>query len=148
MFASRRSCDSGAASRLGTLIGVIALALVAAGVAGCGKNTTTIGVTVIAAGASTGQGASTGNPVIVLKGETETFSASVTGGSTTTVFWQICLPVAVTNPLTKPTSCSPIPGVANSGSGNVNGYGTITQNGLYTAPQTLPPTNTLCIGCF
>lgn len=140
-FASRRSCDSRAANRLGTLIGVIVLAFVAAAVAGCGGNTTTIGVTVIAAGASTGQGASPQNPVIVLKNDTETFSASVTGGSTTTVYWQICLPVAVTNPLTKPTSCSPIPGVANSGSSSVNGYGTITQNGLYQAPTTVPQSN-------
>lgn len=130
-----------AASWLGTLIGLVGLAFVAAGVAGCGGNTTTIGVTVVAAGASTGQGASPQNPVIVLKNDTETFGASVTGGSTTTVYWQICLPVAVTNPLTQPTSCTPIPGVANSGSSNVNGYGTITQNGLYQAPTAVPQSN-------
>jgi trimeric autotransporter adhesin len=108
---------------------------------GCGGNSTAIGVTVSAASQPTA-GSSPTSPVLVLKNDTETFSASVTGGSTTTVYWQICLPVPVTSPLTMPTSCTPIPGVTNSsGSSTVTGYGTITQSGLYQAPTTVPQSN-------
>lgn len=120
--------------------GLIAALFLAVVVAGCGGNSTTIGVTVFAVGQS-GLGSSPTSPVSVQKSATQTFSANVSGGSTTTVYWQICLPVAVTNPPTQPTTCTPIPGVTGSGSGTVTGYGTITQNGVYTAPMTLPQSN-------
>lgn len=119
---------------------IVVLSLAALVVAGCGGNSTTIGVTVFAVGQS-GLGSSDKSPVSVQKSATQTFSASVTGGSTTTVYWQICLPVPVANPPTQPTTCTPIPGVTGSGSGTVTGYGTITQNGVYTAPVTLPQSN-------
>ena len=123
--------------------GLIAVVVLAAAVSSCGGNSTTIGVTVSAAGSSlTSATSSPKSPLLVLKAGTEVFSASVTGGSATTVFWQICLPVALTNPLTQPTMCTPIPGVkTNNVSASVTGYGTITQNGLYTAPTALPQTN-------
>jgi YVTN family beta-propeller protein len=135
---SRRSvCEPARAAKPSSLIAAIFLALV---VAGCGGNTTTIGVTVSAVGQQ-GLGSSPTSPVLVQESATQTFSASVSGGSTTTVYWQICLPVPVSNPLTQPTTCTPIPGVSGSGSGTVTGYGTITQNGVYQAPPSLPQTN-------
>jgi DNA-binding beta-propeller fold protein YncE len=121
-------------------LGLIAAFFLAVAVSGCGGNNTTIGVTVSAIGQQN-LGSSPTAPVSVLKGQTQTFSASVTGGSTTTVSWQICLPVAVTSPLTQPKTCTPIPGVTGSGSSTVTGYGTITQNGVYTAPTTIPQSN-------
>jgi YVTN family beta-propeller protein len=117
-----------------------AVLFLAALASGCGGNSTTIGVTVSALGQS-GLGSNPTSPVLVFKGGTQTFSSSVTGGSATTVYWQICLPVAVTNPLTQPTSCTPIPSVTGSGSSSVTGYGTITQNGVYVAPTTIPQSN-------
>lgn len=121
-------------------LGLIAVLLLLAVVGGCGGNSTTIGVAVSAVG-QVGLGSSPTSPVSVQKSQTQTFSANVSGGSTTTVYWQICLPVPVTNPLTKPTTCTPIPSVSGSGSGTVTGYGTITQNGVYTAPLALPQSN-------
>lgn len=112
-----------------------AAVLFAAQISGCGGNSTAIGVTV------TPTATSAGSAVSVLKGGTQIFSAFVTGGSATTVYWQICLPVPITTPPTQPTMCTPIPGVTKTGTATINGYGTITQNGLYTAPTTLPQTN-------
>jgi DNA-binding beta-propeller fold protein YncE len=123
--------------------GLIAAVFLAAVVSSCGGNGTTIGVTVSAAGSSlTSATSSPTSSLSVLKSGTEVFSATVTGGSATTVYWQICLPVALANPPTLPAKCTPIPGVkTNNASTSVTGYGTITQNGLYTAPTTLPQTN-------
>ncbi len=111
---------------------VILLALVAAG---CGGGSTVIGVTV--AGPHT-------SPMTVLVSQSVQLGAQVTGGSTTTVFWQICMPAAT--PTTQPTNCTAgqgpstgctIPAVASP----LIGYGTITANGLYTAPSTVPTPN-------
>lgn len=124
---------------------LIAAALTAAAIAGvfagCGSNKTTAAVTVFATG-QTGVGSSPSSPVTVLKNGTETFSAQVTGISTTTVYWQVCLPEPVTSPATPPTTCTPVPGVKTSNSSTtLSGYGTITQDGIYTAPTALPQAN-------
>jgi YVTN family beta-propeller protein len=115
--------------------GLVALVLLAVAGAGCGGNSTSIGVTITPAATSPGAAIS------VIEGQTQTFSSAVTGGSGTTVYWQICLPVGITSPPTQPTVCTPIPGVTSSSSTTLNGYGTITQNGVYTAPLSIPQTN-------
>ncbi len=98
---------------------------------GCGGNSTPVGVTVTPL-----------NPSVPLGGQQQ-FQAVVTGTSTTSVTWQICLVPSPTN--AKPTICSP----ATTGQTQLpSGYGIITtgqtntpQGGFYTAPATLPPTN-------
>lgn len=113
-------------------------------VSGCGSNSTTAAVTITAAGqtAAAGVGGSPAAPVKVFENDTITFSATVTGISTTTVYWQICLPAPVTSPLTLPTTCTPIPGVSTTNaSSTLSGYGLINQNGVYQAPPGLPQTN-------
>jgi len=115
---------------------VAAVVLFAAWAAGCGGNSTPVGVTV------------TPNPATVLLNSSLQFSASVSGASTTTVTWQICLPATTSSgttpppPTTKPTACTPIPGVATpKGNTVLTGYGVIQQDGLYTAPAVLPTPN-------
>jgi YVTN family beta-propeller protein len=125
----------------------MAVILLAMASAGCGGKSTAIGVVITPA--ATSQGAA----ISVIEGQTQTFAASVTGGSTTTVYWQICLPVGITSPPTQPTVCTPIPGVTSSTATTLTGYGTITQNGVYTAPLAIPKTNpfvvmaTSTVGC-
>jgi DNA-binding beta-propeller fold protein YncE len=98
---------------------------------GCGGNTTPVGVTVAP------------NPAVVPLGGQQQFQAIVTGTSTTSVTWQLCLVPTPTN--AQPTICSP----ATTGQTQMpSGYGIITtgqtntpQGGFYTAPAALPPTN-------
>jgi DNA-binding beta-propeller fold protein YncE len=100
-------------------------------VCGCGGNSTPVGVTVAP------------NPAVVPLGGQQQFQAIVTGTSTTSVTWQLCLVPTPTN--AQPTVCSP----ATTGQTQMpSGYGIITtgqtntpQGGFYTAPATLPPTN-------
>lgn len=113
-----------------------AVALLAAWAAGCGGNSTAVGITIVP------------NPETVLLNSSVQFSASVTGASAATVTWQVCLPATSTSgttpppATTKPTACTPIPGVTTpKGDTVLTGYGTIQQNGLYTAPATLPTPN-------
>jgi YVTN family beta-propeller protein len=121
-------------------LGLVAAIFLTVVISSCGSNSTTTGVTVSAVGSP--QAGSQQSPVVVIKGQTETFVANVTGGSTTTVYWQICLPVAITSPPTQPTTCTSIPGVTSPTTSTVlSGYGTITQNGLYTSPTSLPQQN-------
>ncbi len=117
--------------QLGAIVG---LGAVLAVISGCGGNSTPVGITVTPIA-----------PTILL-GKPQQFSAIVTGASTTTVTWQICLPPSPTN--IQPTVCSP----AASGQTQLpTGYGTITiganntPGGFYTAPATLPPTNNFLI---
>jgi DNA-binding beta-propeller fold protein YncE len=117
-----------------------AVVLVTAWVVGCGGNSTPVGVTV------------SPTPVTVLLNNSVQFGASVSGASATGVTWQVCLAATSTSgttpppPTTKPTSCTPIPGVATAkGTTVLTGYGTITQTGLYTAPSSLPTPNTAVI---
>jgi DNA-binding beta-propeller fold protein YncE len=100
-------------------------------VIGCGGNSAPVGVTVAP------------NPAVVPLGGQQQFQAIVTGTSTTSVTWQICLVPSPTN--AQPTVCSP----ATTGQTQMpSGFGIITtgqtntpQGGFYTAPTSLPPTN-------
>ena len=113
-------------------LGVAALFVAAsAWLSGCGGNSTPVGVIV-----------SPVNPLIPLGGQQQ-FQGVVTGTSTTSVTWQICLPPTPLN--AQPTVCSP----ATTGQTQLpSGYGIITtgqantpQGGFYTAPTVLAPTN-------
>ena len=108
-----------------------AVIVLAAGLVRCGGNTTPVGVTVIPTGTST-------SPISVLINSLpgqppgqQQFTANVTGTSTSTVNWLICLPppnLAVKNPI--PVNC-----------GQLTGFGTISTTGLYVAPPTPPTPN-------
>ncbi len=109
-------------------------------VAGCGGNSTTAGITITAASTTTGA-----NSVTVPVNGTEQFAATVSGVSVTTVYWQVCLPTPVSN-LRIPTNCTAIPGVtARPGNTVLTGYGSINQNGFYTAPAQIPNPNSFVI---
>jgi DNA-binding beta-propeller fold protein YncE len=107
--------------------------ILAAALGACGGgNSTKAGITITASSATIGA-----NTVDVPVNGTEQFAASVTGISTSLVEWQVCLPGVTTS--TEPTACTSIPNVtARKGETLLTGYGTITQNGFYTAPSTVP----------
>jgi YVTN family beta-propeller protein len=111
-----------------------ATALLAAWVAGCGGNSTPVGITVSAPGIPTG------STVTVNAKNTVQFFAAVSGTSTTPVLWQICLVPTV--PGTQPTSCTQGIGPAGCTIPTVSmplvGFGTISATGLYTAPDAVP----------
>jgi DNA-binding beta-propeller fold protein YncE len=118
-------------------LGVLgAVALLAVWIAGCSSNSAVVGVVV------TGP---TLSPVTVLLNGQAQFGVAVTGISTTSVFWQICLPAVSTTTL--PTTCTaPQPPQQNIGAQNpLIGYGTITATGLYTAPPVIPAQNSFVI---
>jgi DNA-binding beta-propeller fold protein YncE len=106
-------------------------------VAGCGGNSTKVGVTITGPSSAT-----TGFPVL-LNGSVQ-LAATVSGITATTVYWQVCLPPSLST--AQPTNCTPgqgpsqckIPAVSSP----LTGYGTITPNGLYTAPAAMPSPNT------
>ena len=106
-------------------------------VAGCGGNSTAVGVIVTAPGVTSGSTAT------IIANGTLQFAATVTGASATTVFWRVCKPAAT--PTTQPTNCTAIPGVTPSGTAVLTGYGTITQTGLYTAPPAPPAPNSFVV---
>jgi DNA-binding beta-propeller fold protein YncE len=108
--------------------------LLAAVLAACGGNKTRAGITITASSATIGA-----NAVTIPVNGTEQFAASVSGISSTQVYWQVCLPAATTS--IKPTSCTAIPGVTAQGATVLTGYGTINQNGFYTAPAAVPSQN-------
>lgn len=105
-------------------------------VAGCSGNSTEVSVTITGPAPAT-----TGLPV-QLTGTVQ-LAATVSGISATTVFWQICLAPSLST--AQPTNCTPgqgptqctIPTVTSP----LTGYGTITLNGLYTAPAKAPASN-------
>jgi DNA-binding beta-propeller fold protein YncE len=109
-------------------------------VAGCGGNSTAVGITI------TGPGLS---PLTIIVNQPAVFTASVTGVSTTTVFWQICEIPATPSTTIPPTECTAGQGpegctivkVTNP----ITGFGTITLNGLYTAPPKVPQPATFLI---
>jgi YVTN family beta-propeller protein len=112
--------------------------LLAVMVASCGSNSTTAGVTV------------TPGAIQVLLGDSQPFAAVVTGISTTTVSWQICLPANTNQTNVAPTVCTnpqgPVSGCTlPTVKTLLVGFGTITLNGLYTAPLQMPPTKTFDI---
>jgi DNA-binding beta-propeller fold protein YncE len=111
-----------------------AAVLLAAWVAGCGGNSTTVGITI------TGPALA---PLAIIVNQSAQFTATVTGVSTSTVFWQICEPPAVPSTTIPPTTCTagqgPTAGCTiASVKSPITGFGTITANGLYTAPPTVP----------
>ncbi|HXQ26108.1 MAG TPA: hypothetical protein VN822_06860 [Candidatus Acidoferrales bacterium] len=114
------------------LWGLGAVMLLTILVASCGGNSTPVGVTI--AGPSS-------SPMTVIVNSSVQFGASVSGASTTTVFWQICnsTSTSTTIPPTNctagqgPTGCT-IPTVSSP----LTGFGTITLNGRYTAPAAPP----------
>lgn len=118
--------------------GLGAAMLLAVLVAGCGGSSTTVGVTI------TGPSAA---PIGVVVNNSVQFAAAATGRSTTTVFFQICLPAATST--TQPTNCTqgqgPTQCTIPSVSSPLAGYGTITANGLYTAPAKVPTPNSALI---
>jgi len=111
-----------------------AVALLAVWVAACGGNSTPVGITVSTVSVPAG------STVTVNLTNQVQFLANVTGSTTSTVFWQICLPTAKSNQ--QPTNCTQ--GVGPAGctiptvSSPLVGFGTITSTGLYTAPATIP----------
>ncbi len=112
--------------------------LLAVMVASCGGNTTTVGVIV------------TPGAIQVLLGDSQPFAATVTGISTTTVSWQICLPANTNQTNVAPTVCTnpqgPVSGCTlPTVKTLLVGFGTITLNGLYTAPLQMPTTKTFDI---
>lgn len=121
--------------------GLGAAMLLAVLVAGCGGNSTTVGIAIGSTGTS---------PLTVLVNSTAQFEANVTGISTNTVYWQICKetlsPPSTTVPPTDctqgqgPTTCT-IPKVSNP----LTGFGTILQSGLYTAPAAPPSPDAVLI---
>jgi YVTN family beta-propeller protein len=116
------------------------LSLIVALVGGCGGNTTTAGITITASSTTTGA-----NSVTVPVNGTEQFTATVTGVSDTTVYWQVCLPEPVTS-LDIPTNCTAVPGVTLPRPEKIlTGYGTISQLGFYTAPSQIPAQNSFYI---
>lgn len=103
-------------------------------VAGCGGNSTTVGITISSSGAS---------PMTILVNTSAQFSASVTGVSATTVFWQICKPTTPPSTTIAPTDCTQGVGPSQctlipTVSSPLIGFGTMTPNGLYTAPPSPP----------
>ncbi len=98
-------------------------------VAGCGGNSTSVAVTVTGPSLAT-----TGFPIPV-NGSVQ-LAATVSGITAQSVYWQVCLPPSLST--AQPTDCTP--GVSSSQcnipsvSSPLTGYGTITPNGLYTAP--------------
>jgi DNA-binding beta-propeller fold protein YncE len=125
---NRSRWDGGVGMRVWKIGAAIVLA---AGLAACGGNSTPVGVTVIPTGTAT-------SPISVVvsiqpgqpPGSVQ-FASNVTGTSTSTVNWLICLPppnLTVKNPI--PLNC-----------GQLTGFGTISNTGLYVAPPTPPTPN-------
>jgi DNA-binding beta-propeller fold protein YncE len=109
--------------------------VLAAWLGGCGGNSTPVGVTVSPLGTAT-------SPIAIIvsvqpgqsPGQTQ-FTSTVTGTSTSTVNWLICLPppnLTVKNPI--PLNC-----------GQLTGFGTISNTGLYIAPPTPPTPNVFVV---
>jgi DNA-binding beta-propeller fold protein YncE len=105
--------------------------VLAAGLSACGGNSTPVGVTLFPLGTAT-------SPVSVIisvppgqsPGQVQ-FTSTVTGTSTSTVNWFVCLPppsLTVKHPI--PLNC-----------GQLTGFGTISTAGLYIAPPTPPTPN-------
>jgi YVTN family beta-propeller protein len=121
--------------------GLAAVLLLAGWVAGCGGNSTAVGITIT--------GPSAQPLTIIISRPSVQFAATVSGVSASTVFWQICQPLSVPSTTMPPTMCTqgqgptgcPVPTVKTP----LTGVGTITINGLYTPPATVPNPASLVI---
>jgi DNA-binding beta-propeller fold protein YncE len=113
--------------------GLGAVMLLAILVAGCGGNATAVGITI------TGPAPA---PLTIIVNHPAQFAAAVTGATSTTVFWQICEPLATPSTTIPPTECTapqgPVGCTMPTVKSPIVGFGTITVNGLYTAPATVP----------
>ncbi len=121
--------------------GVSTALLLACLLVGCGGNSTKVGITITSVGNS---------PLTVLVNSTVQFSATITGVSATTVYWQVCKetvsPPSTINP---PTDCTlgqgppqcKVPKVSSP----LTGYGIINATGVYTAPASPPQPDTILI---
>ncbi|MGH9688718.1 MAG: hypothetical protein ACRD5K_16670, partial [Candidatus Acidiferrales bacterium] len=115
-------------------------------VAGCGGNSTAVSVTITGPTGTSPISTTGGYPVP--PNSSVQLGATVSGITATTVYWQVCLQVtsppttATTKPTTPPADCTPPSGPAQctlpAVSSPLAGYGTVTPNGLYTAPATIP----------
>src|SRR5579875_2425258 len=117
----------------------------AACVVGCGGNSTTVAVTVTGPTGTSPISSTGGYPVP--PGGSVQLAATVSGITATTVYWQICLKPSLST--TQPTDCTAASGpsqcVLPKVSSPLTGYGTITPNGLYTAPNTALIVATSCV---
>lgn len=118
-----------------------ALGVCAACMAGCGGNSTAVAVTVN--GPTGTSPISTAGGFPVTPNNSVQLAATVSGITATTVYWQVCQkPAILTN---QPTDCTPASGPSQcklpSVSTPLTGYGTVTPNGLYTAPANIPSPN-------
>jgi YVTN family beta-propeller protein len=130
------------------VLGVVIILAVCA--AGCGGNSTAISVTVTGPTGTSPISTSGGYPVPP-NGAVQLL-ATVSGITATTVYWQVCLQPGTPpttgspTPVTPPADCSapsaPQGCIAPTVSKPVTGYGTVTPNGLYTAPATIPSPST------
>jgi DNA-binding beta-propeller fold protein YncE len=105
--------------------------VLAAWLVGCGGNSTPVGVTVTPTGTTTSPVSVIVNNAPGLPPGQQQFASTVTGTSTSTVNWLICLPppnLTVKNPI--PLNC-----------GQLTGFGSISNTGLYIAPPTAPTPN-------
>lgn len=109
---------------------------------GCSSNSTPVAVTVT----TTTSGATT-NSVTLLESTSAQFEATVSGAPSTTVFWQICMPSSSTT--IAPTNCTrglgPMQCTIPITATPLTGFGTITMNGLYTAPAAPPQPDSFLI---
>lgn len=112
-------------------LGAIVLLMVM--VSSCSKNATPVGVAISGPGLS---------PLTVIVNHPAQFAANVTGASTSTVFWQICEPPVTPSTTIPPTECTAGQGpqgcTITAVTNPITGFGTITLNGLYTAPPAVP----------
>jgi DNA-binding beta-propeller fold protein YncE len=110
-----------------------ALGLLMVVVSGCGGNSTPVGVQIAGPGLP---------PLTILVNRSAQFASNVTGASSSAVFWQICEAPTTPSTTIPPTECIAGQGPAGCSIPTVSkpiiGFGTITLNGLYTAPPTVP----------
>jgi DNA-binding beta-propeller fold protein YncE len=120
--------------------GLGAAMLLAVFVVGCGSNATTVGITIIGPAPS---------PLTLIVNHPAQFEANVTGVTSSTVSWQICEPPANPSTTVAPTVCTapqgPVGCTMPTVTNPIVGFGTITVNGLYTAPAAVPQPATFLI---
>lgn len=145
----RRASGEGRGRRVETLGGMRmkawavlgALIVCAACVAGCGGNSTAVSVTVTGPSGTSPISATGGFPVTP-NGSVQ-LAATVSGITATTVYWQVCAKPSISTD--QPTNCTPASGPSQcklpTVSTPLTGYGTVTPNGLYTAPANIPSPN-------
>ncbi len=121
--------------------GLVAAVILATWMPGCGGHTTPAIITITPLTAT-----------VIVNG-TQQFSATVSGPSTTTVNWQVCLPAVKTTVMptnctalpTTPTPPNPQPKTPLTGFGIISQATSNTPGGLYTAPAEVPSPNNFVI---